>query len=174
MYFYIFPLKMSSKWKRCEDYRRTHSNGVNFPCRTIQVNRRFQDLICNSPVLQHRCELFAAGLIENPCNPCDLAQGRKLCKDYVQKWSKAATMIKSTHKLPPDQASRWNDARQIGRNMLVSFPTKDHGLGFLHIPPVKSREPVDTWSIPPFPFELFGLAVYHPENLLAAAECDGG
>ena len=31
----------------------------------IQVNRRFQDLIRNSPTLQLRRELFAAGLIEN-------------------------------------------------------------------------------------------------------------
>lgn len=146
---------------------------VDFLCCTIQVNRRFQNLIRNSPTLQHQRELFTAGLIDNPCNPCDLAQGRKLCEDYVHKWSKAATVIKDTRQFLPDKSSRWNYARNIGKSVLASYPTGDHGLGFLTIPQVTSREPIDIWSIPPFPFELFGLAVYHPENLLAVAERDG-
>ena len=58
--------------------------------------------------------------------------------------------------------------------MLASYPTGDYGLGFLCIPLVTSRGPIDIWSIPPFPFELFGLAVYHPGSLLAVAERDGG
>jgi len=125
------------------------------------------------PTLQHRRELPAAGLVENPCNPCDLAQGRKLYKDYVRKWSKAATVIKSTHKLLPDHASHWKYARNIGRNILAAYPTGNHGLGFLHIPPVTSQKPIDTWNIPQFPFALFGFAVDHSGDLIAVAERDG-
>ena len=114
--------------------------------------------------LQLRRELFATGLIENPGNPCDLVQSRKLYEDYA---------IKSTHELHPDHASCRIYAKNIGRNMLASHPMGDHGLGFLYIPPVTSRKPIDTWSILPFPFTLLCFAVYHPENLLAIDERDG-
>ena len=114
--------------------------------------------------LQLRRELFATGLIENPGNPCDLVQSRKLYEDYA---------IKSTHELHPDHASCRIYAKNLGRNILASHPMGDHGLGFLYIPPVTSRKPIDTWSILPFPFTLLCFAVYHPENLLAIDERDG-
>jgi len=45
-------------------------------------------------------------------------------------------------------------------------------LNFISIPPVASQKPIDVWSIPPFPFQLFDFAVYHPENVLAVSEHD--
>lgn len=56
---------------------------------------------------------------------------------------------------------------------MASYPTTSRrGLGFLYIPPVGSQDPVGAWNIPQFPFDLLGLAVYHPEDALAVAEHD--
>ena len=61
--------------------------------------------------LQLRRELFATGLIENPGNPCDLVQSRKLYEDYA---------IKSTHELHPDHAS----CRIYAKNTVRTRPTR--------------------------------------------------
>jgi hypothetical protein len=42
-------------------------------CET-RVNKRFRDLVRNSPALQDRSELFAIGLIDNPRYPCDFTE----------------------------------------------------------------------------------------------------
>jgi len=139
-------------------------------CCTIQVSRHFQSLIRNSPTLQYRRELFAAGLIDNPSNPCDLAERRKLCEEYARKWSGAATVVESTHKLPLDQYLRWGYSTALGRNLVASDSLPNDGLGFLYIPPVASGKPINRWSIPPFPFKSLGFAVYHPEDLLGVVE----
>jgi len=150
----------------------TPRESLLIPCRMIQVNRHFWDLIHNSPVLQHRRELFAAGLIDNPYNPCDLAQRRKLREGYTHKWSKTASVVKSTHKLPPNQSSHWRRAKHHGGNVLASHPTPGRGLDFMYIPPAASQKLIDVWSISPFSFKLFAFAVYPPENVLAVSEHD--
>jgi len=137
-------------------------------CCTIQVSRHFRSLIRNSPLLQYRHELFAAGLIDNPSNPCDLAERRKLCEEYARKWSNAATVVESTYKLPPNK--RPGRSMALGRNILVSCSPLGVGLDFLHIPPVASKTPINGWTIPPFPFEVMDFGVYHPENILGVVE----
>lgn len=140
----------------------------------IQVNQRFRCLVRDSSTLQHRRELFAAGLIDNPCNPCDLDRRRRSYEQHARKWSETATIFKRTHEFPPDQIPRWGEARYIGRNVLVTHPEADcGGLGFVYVPPAASQQQIDGWGIPPFPFNTFAFAVYHPDNLLAVTELDG-
>ena len=138
-------------------------------CRLIQVNRYFRSLIHNSPILQYHCELFAAGLVDNPSNPCDLIERRKLCEEYARKWSDAATVVKSTYKLPLDQSSGCYTA--LGKNTVVSDSAPNHGgLDFLYIPPAASGKPIIEWTIPSFPFDVLCIGVYHPENVLGVVE----
>jgi len=139
-------------------------------CCTIQVGRHFRALIRNSPILQYHCELFAAGLIDNPSNPCDLAERRKLCEEYARKWSDAATVVGNIYELSSDKSSHWGCYTALGRNILVSSSTSGVGLDFLCIPPVASGNPINGWTIPPFPFDVLGVGVYHPENVLGVVE----
>jgi len=117
-------------------------------CCTIQVSRHFRALIRNSPILQYHCELFAAGLIDNPSNPCDLVERRKLCEEHTRKWSDAATIVKSTYILPSDKFFHRDYPMALGKNMVVSDSTPNGGLDFLYIPPVASRNPINGWTIP--------------------------
>lgn len=81
-------------------------------------------------------------------------------------------MVKSTKKLPPSQplARSWVNAKYLGNGLLAPGSVGPGGLAFLHVPPIASQKPVEGWTIPPFPFEIFGYAVYLPENVLAVAE----
>ena len=129
-----------------------------------------QDLVRNSPILHHRRELLAIGLIDNPCCSRNLAERRKLREGYARKWSGGADMVKRTTKLPPIQSLGWDSAEYFGDGHLATDSVEDDGVTFLHIPPVTSQKPVESWSIPPFPFDVFGYAVYPPENVIAVAE----
>ena len=134
------------------------------------MNRYLRDLARSSPTLQHRRELFAIGLIDNPCCPCDLVERRKLREGYEHKWSDGASVIKSVWKLPPTQPIVWGRAEYFGNGLLASRASEIHGLTLLHIPQVASQTPIGSWSIPPSPFDVFGYAVYPPENVIAVAE----
>ena len=138
---------------------------------TTQVNRHIRDLVRNSPTLQHRCELFAVGLIDNPCCPRDLAERRKLREEYTRKWTcKSDTVVESTKGLPPVQSVGWVYADYFGDGYVASRSIERNGRTFLRIPPVASQKPVEGWTIPPFAYDVFDYAVYPPGNVLAVAE----
>ena len=132
-----------------------------------------RDLIRNSPVLQHQYELFAIGLIDNPCSPCDLAERRKLCEGYAHKWSHTINMMKSTLKLPPGQSLGWGTVRYLGSGYFASDFVERNSLTLLYIPPVASQKSVKCWSIPPLTFQVFCCAVHPPENVLVITEQEG-
>jgi len=79
-------------------------------------------------------------------------------------------MVKVTQELPPSRSAGWSAAKYLGNGHLATNSVERNGLTFLRIPTVASRKPVETWSIPPFAFGIFGYAVYPPENILAVAE----
>lgn len=60
----------------------------------------------------------------------------------------------------------------FGRNLIAATEEAD-GIHFLYIPPAASQAPVEGWTIPPFPFEVFDLVAYPSENVLAIAEHRG-
>jgi len=99
-----------------------------------------------------------------------LVERRKLREEYEHKWSDAAVVVKSAHKLPPNQSSLWGYSKALGRNTILSYSTLNGGLDFLYIPPVASRTPINGWNIPSFPFNALAIGVYHPDNVLAVVE----
>ena len=83
-------------------------------------------------------------------------------------------MVKTAHEFyPPQLLSTWMDVKYSGNGLFVSYPSKDEGPTFFRVPPVTSRKPPETWSIPPFPFRPAGYAAYPPENVVAVAELIG-
>ena len=131
---------------------------------TVQISRQLRDLARNSPTLQHQRNLFSAGLIENPCIPCDFAQRRKLCEEYTRKWSSEGRATKTTHEVP--EGLSHSTPTPYG-NLIVSRSMRDNGLDFLRISPGASKEPIKCWCIPPLPFDIEAFTVYPPENILA-------
>ena len=79
-------------------------------------------------------------------------------------------MTKSTQKLLSTRSSGWDHAKYLGNGYLASSSVEPDGLAFLHIPPVASQKPVESWSVPPLSFDIFDYAAYPPENVLAVAE----
>jgi hypothetical protein len=112
-------------------------------------------------------------LAENPHSLRGLAERRKLCEEYVRKWSGAASVVKSIRELPPGPFSDWNAITILSNNLVASQSMGHHELAFLRIPPLTTREAFEGWSIPPIPFRMFGFTAYTPENILAVAERRG-
>lgn len=133
------------------------------------MNRHFKNLICDLPALQHKRELFATGLIDNPCYPCDFVERQKLREEYARKRSKAVSIVESIRELPSGQSSGWG-TRYFGNGHLGYESVEPHSLAFLRVPPIASGKPIEGWNIPPFSFDIFGYAAYPPENILTVAE----
>lgn len=127
-------------------------------------------MIFSSPALQYRRELFAAGLIDNPHSPCDLTERRRLCKEYVHKWSDAANLAKDVREVLLEQKSGDWGPGIPGRNLLVGYHHESNAVNLIHIPPAMSRKPIEQWSLPPFQFRLFGHTTYPPKDVLVAVE----
>lgn len=80
-------------------------------------------------------------------------------------------MVKSSHELPPSKFFDWRGVRYLGDGHLASNRSVEpNGLALLHIPPITSRKPIESWSIPPFTVDIFSYAAYPPGNVLAVAE----
>ena len=130
-------------------------------------------LVRGSPTLQYLCELCSAGLIDNPHHPCDLSERRRLCKEYVDKWTGTAKVVKKTvrwlHGVP-----NWNRITVLGGGLLTLYHSSQPGLAkLMRVPSATSQRLVERWTIPRLPFEVLHFTAYAPENLLAAVEQRG-
>jgi hypothetical protein len=99
-----------------------------------------------------------------------LVERRRLFEEYVHKWSGAASVVKSVHKLPEGPFSGWSDDVVLSKDLVASQSIDEPKLAFLRIPPLTTRKAVEGWSVLPFPFEPYGFTAYTPENILAVAE----
>jgi len=135
-----------------------------------QVSRQFQDLTRNSPTLQCKRKLFSAGLVENPRNPSDFTQCRKLYEAHERKWSNAGRAVKTTHELPEELDAEQHFITTHGWNLIAFCSMEDGPLSFLRLPSTTSQRPTEQWTIPSFSFSLKVFAVYPPDNLLVVAE----
>lgn len=144
-----------------------------------QVSRHFTSLVRGSPILQYRCELFSAGLIDNSHHPYDLVERRKQCKEYVDKWTRTANVVKkvvrSVHWVPVERPTlAWNYSTVLGVDLLTFYHSSQPGRAkFIRVPPAANQPSVEGWIIPQIPFEVLHFAVYAPENLLAVVERRG-
>jgi len=135
-----------------------------------QISRRFQELIHDSPTLQFKRELFSAGLIENPRNPCDFTQRRKLYEEYRRKWSNTGRVVKTTHQLPEELPLERYFTTTPGWNLIGYHDLENGNISFVRVPPPTSQRPIERWGLPPRPFKVKKFAVHPPDNLLAVVE----
>ncbi|KAF9648107.1 hypothetical protein BDM02DRAFT_2353645 [Thelephora ganbajun] len=130
------------------------------------VNRAFRDVVSDQPHLQYRCELAAAGLLDNPDAPETLFKRRTNLRKY---------------------RSRFDDLRPVGRSSLslgmtgfcrgcknfgdvhVTHATVTDRLHFCRPPSASGSRPVKTWSVP-LPFEPERFAIHPPSDLVVTAD----
>ena len=137
----------------------------------IQVSRRFADLVRGSSILQYHRELFSAGLIDNPHHPCNLAERRKLCKQYVNKWTGKLEVEKRTHDVSGEHPAIFDRVVALGGDLLaLGRPYTEDYYQFLRVPPGASQRPIEGWKLPQLPFHVLSFAAYPPADLLAVAE----
>jgi hypothetical protein len=137
----------------------------------IQVSRYFADLIRGSSMLQYRRELFSAGLIDNSHHPCSLDERRKLCKEYVEKWTRKVKAVKRTHQVHGAHSKRLDRAAALGGDFLVlRQPYTDDHCHFLRVPPGANQRPIEGRELPQLPFEDWDSVAYPPADLLVVAE----
>ena len=137
----------------------------------IQVSRRFADLVRGSSILQYHRELFSAGLIDNPNHPCNLVGRRKLCKEYVDKWTGKLGVVARTYHISGDYQAIFSRVVALGGDLLVlNRPYAWGYYHFLRVPSGVSQRPIGGWRLPSFPFNVLGSAVYPPADLFVVAE----
>lgn len=140
----------------------------------IQVSRYFADLIRGSSVLQYHRELFSAGLIDNPYYPCNLAERRKLCKEYVDKWTGKVEVLKRSYQVPGEHSTALGRVVALGGGLLaLNRFFREDCYQFLRVPPGTSQRPIERWKRPQLPFDVWCSAAYPPADLLVIAEPTG-
>lgn len=108
--------------------------------------------------------------MDNPHYPCDMAEGRRLCEEYVYKWSDAVNLAGSICEVSLGyEARRW-DSAAFWKNLLVTRCYHSGNIHFTHIPPAMSQKPIERWNIPPFRFATLPRAAYLPKNVFVVTE----
>lgn len=122
-------------------------------------------------MLQYRRELFAAALIGNPHSSCDLEERRRLCKDFVHKWSDPRTIASRLRELPLEYPlTGWNDVMVLWRNLVAIRSDRSNDVDFFYVPPAISQKPPERWRIHDLPFKASRWTAYPPKNVLVVAE----
>ena len=127
-------------------------------------------MLRDSAVLQHRRDLFAAGLIDNPSISCDLSRRRKAYEECVHKWSDTRKAVKSVYDLPQEIFSESHTITVLGGNLLASYIWRGRRVNFIRVPTAVSQKPIEWWTLPPFPFGIEDFAAYAPDNVFVVAE----
>lgn len=133
-----------------------------------EVSHLFLDIVSSSQSLQHRIDLFSAGLIDNPHVARSLTERRAQLRKYVDGWNNPETSVRYVFPLrnhtnvfclyPIDQDLF--SARVEGRTPIIHF---------VRIPPFPRQGTVKEWELE-IPFHLWNHVVCSRENLLIIIE----
>ena len=133
---------------------------------STKVNRTFHDVVSEQQHLQYKCELAAAGLLDNPNAPGALFDRRK-----------------SSHKC----RLRFDDLNPIGNSSLplgetvfcygcevsgdihAIYTPSANTFHFCRPPSVSDSRPMKTWSFP-VPFEPEYFAIHPPLDLIVITD----
>ena len=143
-----------------------------FPCRTShlsitpslnQVSRLFLDLVSSSHHLQHRLNLFSAGLVDNPHFVCSLADRRARLRDYEDGWKRPGVSYQRVHPL-----NAWGKLNPIGQNLFSTDPL-GKSVHFIRIPSLPGQEMAKEWTLK-LPFHFYHYTAWQQDNLFAVVE----
>ena len=137
----------------------------------LQVSRFFLDLVSSSHDLQHRIDLFSAGLIDNPRTACSLAERRALLRKYVGGWKGTEPPVRYDFPLRPGISTfglspiDWD---------LFSWNSVDRtSILFLRVPFSSSQRTPKEWTLE-LQFRFSGYITRLQDNLLTVFEQETG
>ena len=121
------------------------------------------DAISSSQYLQHRLDLFSAGLVDNPEVACSLSERRVRLRKYVDGWNKPEISVERDCPLKGRVGTtRWYS---VGQDLLARTDTRTSMISFIRVPSPPQRT-AEEWTIElPVPPENY--LVWSEVNLLA-------
>jgi len=130
-----------------------------------QVSHAFHDAIQKSPWINHRINLYAVGLEDNPESNLILADKRRALKEYRAKWNNL------------DPFQKWEPgAGSVGcqwTSVLGVYGVTAHSQEFIEfftLESVSQGVPRKEWKIPLPHFNFSGFAINPHSNLLVVVE----
>ena len=132
----------------------------------IKVNRTFHNVVSDQPHLQYKCELAAAGLLDNPNTSGTLFDRRARLHKYRSRFDSLEPISKSSLPLGVTGLTYGYDAS--GGVFVIHTPERST-LHFCQPPSVSESQPMKTWSLP-LSFEVQQFAIYPPLDLIVLAD----
>jgi hypothetical protein len=133
----------------------------------LQVSRFFLDFVSSSQHLQHRIDLFSAGLVDNPHTARSLAERRVLLRKYVDGWKDAEPSVR--YDCPLRTATSEFDPPAVDQDLFPGPPADRTNIPFLRVPSSPNQGTVKEWTLG-FQFQSSGYVVRSQDNLLAVIE----
>jgi len=133
-----------------------------------QVNHLFLDLVINSQYLQHRIDLFSAGLVDNPNTVYSLGERRARLRKYSDGWKGAESSVR--YECPLESRVIAFESLRVSDQNLFSLHSDDSAtVSFIRIPSSPKQETVTERRLE-LPFRFKSQAVRSQDNLLAVVE----
>ena len=132
-----------------------------------QVNHLFLDLVSCSQYLQHRIDIFGAGLVDNPNAVCTLAERRARLRKYTDGWEDTELSVRYECSLE-NQTIALESLRVSDHNLLSSHLDNSTTISFIRVPSSK-QETVKEWTLE-LPFRFKSHVVRSQDDLLAVLE----
>ena len=144
---------------------------VGFPLNLLnrsstKVNRTFHNVVSDQPHLQYKCELAAAGLLDNPNTPGSFFDRRTRLHKYRSRFDGLEPISKSS--LPLGVSGFMCGYGTPGGIFVIHTPSQNT-LHFCQPPSESESQPMKTWSSP-LSFEVQGFAIYPPLDLIVLAD----
>ena len=131
----------------------------------VKVDRTFRGVVCSQPYLQYKCELAAAGLLDNPNAPGALFDRRTSLRLYRSRFDHITPTGKSS--LPLGLAG--HRYRQGSGDVFVLRTPSTNALHFCRPPSASGSRPMKMWHFS-LTFEPGHFAIHPPSDLIAVED----
>ena len=132
----------------------------------VKVNRSFRDVIANEPHLQYKCELLAAGLLENPGAHGTFFDRRSSLHAYHSRFDGLKPTGKSSL---PLGATGFCWAHESSGDVHALHATSTDTLHFCRPPSASGSRPMKAWSLL-LSFEPESFLIHPPLDLVVIAD----
>ena len=136
---------------------------MSSPC---QVARDIHHFIQGSPYIQHRIDLFAAGLVDNPASNFTLADKRRAFEEYRMKWD----TFNPVKKLEREVDNLYFNHQASGSGTYCFVAGSQKFIEFVTLESVSRGIPRKEWKLPHPEFRLSGFAINPHADVLVIVE----
>lgn len=127
-----------------------------------KVNRTFHDVVLNHPYLQFKCELVAAGLLDNPDTPGTLFDRRTLLHKYRSRFEGLKLITQSSLLLGVVETFR---GYKTSGGLYVINAKRRSMFRFCRLTSGSGSQSMKTWSFP-LPFAPGRFVIHPPLDLV--------